>query len=374
MALWILFFFVSLNYYLKSDTKLIQISFLGLFFIFLCILYRWLNISSATLAHCMVRPFVFFSPILALIVIDKCENKSQIKFLLHFIALVIALNIADSIWITLSSGIEDTVYQNLREQEDLENSNLGGNMFVIMAVFYANIIFIAFMNTTDRLEKLFFLLYFGLSAYFIIFCSLKASAILLFIISILLQYMAKMGEKNFRIIMFMSLIFIGILWLYRDQIIYFLIDMIGSDRIASRLEVMLSGASLTDNTSFAGREHLWQTSLQSWVNSPTSFTFGIGDHNWEDFSSTSASGIGDHSDLLDVLARYGIIGGSILYSALIIYYRYLQKKYSTFKFEIIAFFILLILMGLTKKFISGEPSIAIFILFPLCLKHISKNQ
>lgn len=105
------------------------------------------------------------------------------------------------------------------------------------------------------------------------------------------------------------------------------------------------------------------------------FLFGIGDHNHYDFNSTTDSGIGNQSDLLDVLGRYGLIGGLILYSSIKIYYDYLMRNYdSSYIWEIKAFFILLISTGLTKQFMAETPAIVIFVLFPLCLKYFSNKQ
>lgn len=377
MVLWTMFFLLTIKYIKRADLRLRKIEVLGIFFIIICTTYWVLGISTASLAYCMVRPFVFFSPIIALIILDQCDNDSQIKFLFHFISLTIAINIADSIWITHNYGIEDLVYQNLAEnlEEEGLHLNLGGSLYVNMIVFYANVMFFTFLCMDNKKERFLFFLYFSISAYFIIMCSLKASAILLFLISTFLQFVACKGGKNLGFIIFVSIISIGIFFIIRDNIINFLIDIIGSERIASRLEVFATGASATDNTSFAGRENLWQTSLLSWLKSPITFIFGIGDRNWSDYVFTADSGIGDHSDLLDVLARYGILGGSILYTSLILLYRYFQEYYgSFFKWQIISFFILVFLMGLTKKFVSGEPAIVLFILFPLCLKYLYNQK
>lgn len=375
MVLWTVLFLSTIKSFNKSNIKLRKILFLGVAFVFLCTAYWVLGISSATLAYCMPKPFLFFAPIVGLILIDQCDNHSQISFLFHFLSLAIAINITDSIWITRSIGIENMVYQNLAEslgENGYTGLNLGGSMFVNMIVFYATLMFLAFINATQNIEKVLFLIYFSISAYFIIFCSLKASAILLLLVAILLQYISNKGKKNFWIIFFLSVFLIGILYAFRDNLINLLIDIIDSERVTSRLEVFATGANVTDNSSFAGRENLFILSLQSWLRDPETFVFGIGDHNWEDFSSTIASGVGNHSDLVDVLARYGIVGGIILYSSLAIYYNYLKENFGAFfKVEIFSFFILILFMGLSKKFITGEPAIAIFLLFPLCLKYFA---
>jgi len=378
MVLWVLLLLFTFKDFKKADKRLSQIGSLGFLFIIVILLYYIFGISSASLAYSLPSPFVFFSPIIAMVIVDRSNNQSQCNFLFHFISLAIAINIADSIGITHEFGFENIVYQTLAEtlgEEGIEGLNLGGSLFVNMSVFYASVMFMAFLNTKNRFEKILFLLYFGIGAYFIIICSLKASAITLLLLSVLLMYIAKKGKKSFGQIVFFSVFFIAIILVFRDQLINILIDIIGSDRVASRFEVFVTGANVTDSSTLMSREDLWQVSLHSWLRNPITFFFGIGDHNWKDFSTTAASGIGDHSDLLDVLARYGLVGGLILYTSLIELFKYLRTKHGySFKWEIHSFFILIVLMGLTKKFVSGETAIVMFILFPLCLRYLSKDN
>lgn len=204
---------------------------------------------------------------------------------------------------------------------------------------------------------------------------MKGSAIILLLASLILQFIANRSRGNFGKIIIVSIIFVGIIFAFRDVIINVLIDLIDNERITERLMVFSSSESMSDSHTLMAREDLWRVSLKSWLRDPGSFLFGIGDHNWEAFSSTAASGVGNHSDIVDVLARYGIIGGVILFSSIIIYYKYLMKKYGTiYRWEIFSFFVILILMGFTKKFVAGEPAIVLFLLLPLGLRVFSYEK
>lgn len=374
MILWIAFFFFEYNKIIRSNKKLKNLLTLGIIYVLVCITYKLLGISSASIEYCTARPFLYFAPVLALMIMDKCYNNQQLRFMFHILALIIAINIADNIRLSLEYGIENIVYQNLAGQlreEGNQNLNLGGSMFVNMIVFYSCAMFFAFLNSTKLIERLLFFIYFVISAYFILFCSLKASAVILMLISFVFMYVSYRSNENTGVILTLTAIVGGLVFLFSDYIVGFLIDIIASDRISQRLTSFTTGGSVEDS-SLTGRANLWQVSVHSWLSSVSSFFFGIGDHNWNDFITTEDSGIGAHSDLLDVLGRYGILGALILYSSIKIYYSYLQKKYGyIFKWEIISFFILFLLMGLTKKFIAPQPSIVIFIMFPLTIKYIS---
>lgn len=378
MICWSFLFILTYKYFEHTSKELKQIGVLGFIFVVISVIYWVIGVSSATLAYCMARPFLFFAPLIALVIINKCDSVSKIRFLIHSISFVIAFNVADSIRIVNKFGLVNVVYQNLGEtleEMGYKGLNLGGNLFVIMVVFYSSVMFLSFLKANHFWDRLLFFLYFGISAYFIVVCSLKASAVVLFFLAILCLYVANRGKRNSARIMILSAFFILLILIFRDAIIDFLISSIDSQRITSRLMVFTSEADIEDSTTFMSREDLWLVSMQSWLRNPITFLFGIGDHNWADFESTAASGVGNHSDLLDVLARYGITGGLMLYLSLKKYFEYLKRYYGMyFKWEIIAFFILLIMMGLTKKFVAGEPAIIIFILFPLCLRYLTYSQ
>lgn len=377
MIYWAIFFIFALGYVKKTNVKIRHILLLAVIFVLICVSYKLLGVSSAVLGYCITNPFVYFAPVMALAIIDRCGNESQIRFLLHFISLAVAINVLDSIRLTYTLGLEYLAYQQFAgvlAEEGISGLNLGGSFFVNMVVFYANVMFFAFLKTKNRIEKILFLSYFIISAYFILMCSLKGSAVVLLILSIVLQFISDRGGLHFNRIVVLTIVAFLVFYVFRDDIINFLISIIGSDRIADRLIVFTSEKSIETSGTLMARERLWMVSVHSWLQNIATFFFGIGDHNWNEFS-TMASGIGNHADLFDVLGRYGLVGGVILYSSIKIYYDYLKKKFgSLFKFEIISFLILIILMGTTKKFVAGEPAIVIFLLFPLCLNYFYSNK
>ncbi len=373
MVLWSVFFLLELDIIFRSNRNLGILLTLGVMFISICAIYAFIGISSASLGYCIHSPLMFFAPVLALMVIEKCNNEQQIRFIFHFLALAIAINIADNIRLTYQIGLEGIVYSKLSgmmEDEGLTGLNLGGSGFVNLAVFYSCIMFMAFLKIKNKKEKLLFLIYVGISTYFITFCSLKASAIILMLLSMVLMYVSVKSEERVGIALSMTIICGGLIFLFRDVIINFFIDIIDSNRVTSRLSALTTEADLEDSGSFSSRSELWQVSLQSWLSSIKSFLFGIGDHDWKKFITTADSGIGNHSDFFDVCARYGILGALILYSSIKIYYDYLQKRFGAFfRYEIITIIILLLAIGFTKRFITGQQAVAIFILFPLALRY-----
>ena len=162
-------------------------------------------------------------------------------------------------------------------------------------------------------------------------CSLKASAIVLMLISFLSMYISVKMKKGVDVTLFFMAMVGIIMFLFMDNIVNFLINVIGAQRIADRLIIFTTGAEYSDSSTLVSRGELWQVSVGTWLNDVRSFFLGIGDHSWNEFSTTAKSGIGNHSDLLDVLARYGILGGLCLYSSIKLYYDYLKNIYGKSK-------------------------------------------
>ena len=377
-ALWFMFILFEWRKIMNSNSKIRRMFILSVLFLFICVFYKLLGVSSAKMGFCIGAPILYYAPMIALVFIDKYFNEQQIRFLFHLIALAIAINIADNIRLSHQYGVENIVFQNLggkMAEQGITGLNLGGTTFVNMIVFYACTMFFAFLVSNKWQEKLLFLTYVGISSYFVIICSIKASAVILLLLSLLLMYVAIRSKRRLGILITLITIVGGLTYLLSDVIVNFFVDFIGSDRIAQRLIIFTSEHDVEESGTLLERTNLWMVSLRSWLGSAISFFFGIGDHNYNDFMTTEASGIGSHSDLFDVLGKYGILGASIFYSSIKIYYDYLQKKHGDlFKYEIIVFFILFLGMGFTKKIVAAQPAIVIFILFPLALRYISNTK
>lgn len=378
MVFWGGFFLLNLFNLNRFNKKLIRLLFLGISFVIICLIYTIFGLSSAKMGYSVLVPLMYFAPVLALLIIDKCHNEQQIRFLFHFIALAVAINIADNIRISYDFGMDNVVFQRLGgmvEEAGNSESNFGGNQFVNMSVFYACIMFMAFLKSKEWIEKIVFGIYVCISTYFIVMCTLKASVVVISLISFAMMYISYKSKENFDKMLFFIVI-VGVLGIFfMNDIIYFLIDVIDSDRITERLIIFTIEGDVTDSTSFLSRSNLWLLSIDSWLSSINSFFFGIGNHNQNDFMTIADSGIGNHSDFFDVLGRYGIIGAFILYSSIKVYYDYLKNKFGTyFEFEILSFLIVILIMGITKRIIYPQSAIMFFVLFPLTLSFLSNKE
>jgi len=171
-----------------------------------------------------------------------------------------------------------------------------------------------------------------------------------------------------------------LLFLFGDSIISLMIQLSPSDRLTARFEdlqgTMINGVN---TASFSGRLTLSLLSIKTWLSSITTFLFGIGDHRLEgDWGMMGfyMSGIGGHSELIDSLARYGIVGFSII--AYLYYHicNYILKQFKIvqIKNQIRAIIITSVFIALTKGLFFPEIGIGLYLLLPLSSELLNEEK
>ena len=123
------------------------------------------------------------------------------------------------------------------------------------------------------------------------------------------------------------------------------------------------------------RLQLAQTSLNTWFSNPISFLIGIGDHTQSFGGDLIKSGIGGHSEFIDVAARYGVIGIVVFLNIIKEYYILLKRL--TYSREIqkyvnIIFFIFL-LMGIFNNVFEPMQLLFLYIVFPIVIELTNIN-
>lgn len=377
IAAWCLF----MGYYFLNSTSnatpvVKQAWYWAMFFIVIGVVYSLLKISSGNLIRDILF-VLFLFPIMCLVLMDSKLTSGNVRFLMHAIAFITTLNILDNIKLSFIYPFICMMSQEQLEEFGLTGLNIGGTPFITMALFFLIAVMIVFFNTNNKVEKFIFLIYAVVASYFIIFCSFKTSVIIYAVLAVGAVYVLK-NAKNPKTALLLLGVAGAFLALVLDYVIYFLIDIIGNDRVGGRLLVFVSDAGDDAHAnSLEARMELWLVSLRTWTDNISSFFFGIGNHNRSDFGGdTAMSGIGNHADLYDNLARYGLLGGWVLYSILKRYYIYCKTLVSgKLYLQSFVFFAFIIITGLTSHFMLPSVSIMLFVFMPLCFTYInSQNQ
>lgn len=333
--------------------------------------YRLLGVSDAAWGNYLNQIMFFMPLILTFVVYTHCDN-IQCNTLLKIVLLIVALNIADGIRITIEnpSMTYMQLYSNDAEGA-VSNLNVGNSDYMTMTLLYFNVALLAFFNTKKSFWKVVYLVFSIVSFYFILFVSLKATIIIYVLLSLVLQYMARRSKRPGKFI-FWAVFTSVILIVLMKPITYLLINIIAEDRVSERL-LNLVGDSMANKEALTGREDVYMLSVETWLSGVTNFIFGIGDHR--SAFDVASTGIGQHSSFLDTLARYGLLGVLILFGYFKNLFEWMSKVCD--KRILIAFHtivIIIIMCGVTKELFSPPCGMAINFLLPLCLISFSKTN
>lgn len=347
-------------------------------YLLMCIVYRLLGISSIAPGALAIHLFFFIS-ILIMLQLPNLTTERQNNRMAIIMIIVILFNVLDNIRLCLTYP-ELYVLVN-RDMESVgENLNIGGSKFYNALFFFFTICFFFFMNSRNKRNRIIMLVGVLLTAAFILAFCLKASVIVFTFLSAFLLFFAKKAKntKSFILRIFIpAMIAYGLVSIFSDLIIELITNTFSSDRLAQRL-ILLIDSDSPDATRGAAtveaRENLWLMSINTWTDNIVNFIFGIGDHraDWAAGQTAAETGIGQHSDFLDSLARYGLLGSLIILQILILSFKYLLSYFEEkYRLQVLVIIILFVLFGFTKAVFQVDIGILLFVFLPLmCRKEL----
>lgn len=346
------------------------------FYLFIVFSYQLLGVSDVAPVHAFRHGFFFISILLMLLISGKVSD-SQRKWVLSIMIIVVLFNIADNIRLCIIHPEFLLKVNRDIDGADMigEVTNIGGSKFYNALFFFFMVCFFCFLNYRKKIVKYVMLGCAVFTGVFLIAFCLKVSVMVFTVMAAVLLIYAKRTKNTHRFIA--SLIVSGIfalmfIYLFADIIIDFIASVTSSERVSQRL-IMLIDAENEEATAGAGtmnaRGRLWMVSIDTWLSNPINFFLGIGDHRAEDQAST---GIGLHSELFDLLAKYGIIGFILAMNIIRMSYLYISKMFSKeYKLQILVVFVMLLLFGLTKGIFTTAIGCALFLMLPLSAKYVN---
>lgn len=339
-------------------------------FILMVLLYKILNISTASNVS-LFQDILFFIPLLLMpLIVGSNLNQKQVNWLIGLTLVIVSVNIADNIRLCILHP-EMLIYVNrYLLVDDIEGlGNVGSSTWYNGLYFFFTICFFAFINTSSEIMKRAMLASLILSAVFILFFCFKAAVVVFSTLSVfLLVYAKKM--KSFVSLVLVSLFGISFVMLFADAIVDMLRSMISSDRLLSRLLMLIDADSAgagEGEVTLNARVRLWMESINTWLANPGNFLFGIGAPPVSD----SHSGVGQHSSFFDSFAKYGLIGGLFIFNSLRISCRYIQSLYGRKeRQQLFVIAMLFMLFCITKGVFTPAIGSMLFIMLPLLSNQI----
>lgn len=344
-------------------------------FIILVIFYRVLGISDVNWGP-IINDTLFFVPILLMLFTPLLSPK-QSEWLIFIMITVVVVVIFDNIRLCLTHPEILLAVNRDKMIDEMEGvGNIGGSAWYNSICFFFMVCFFFFLNCKKKKIKRAMLISSLVSGVFVIAFCLKASVIVYVVLSTVLLVFAKKTKTMSRFmrigIITMVLAFLFVV-LFADVITDFLVNSIGG-RLSRRLMVFVDSDSMEASggvRTLNARGRLWMVSVDTWLSNPVNFLFGIGDHDAE--YSVEKTGIGHHSALFDLLAKYGFIGAFFVFNILRLSCKYIMSLFDKEKrLQVLVIFLILILFGFTKGIFRYAIGCSLFLILPL-LSNIEKR-
>jgi hypothetical protein len=326
-----------------------------LLILFIVIIYFYTLLSRGSQTYQRIYQYIYL-----IILISFYLRYSKIKFynFRRFIIFFILLSFGLTSIITNYVLMSDPLYAKLISTADsnLPNIGVGGFHFIYGLVALTISLVIKFRSIKQN-RLLFFLLILLFS--FTIFNTQYFTAIILFLFFLLLAFMSDFNIKAIFVffLFFLLIVYFDVIPIIFNFIISFVYDAAIIGRINDILN-LLSGNSLDDFSSLGNRLKDFYISLETFSINPL---FGVGAYYGLDHLEY---GIGNHSQWIDDLARYGIMFSSLLFIFLTkIFKSFFNKsvKKSYLRFGVIYF----ILLGLFNPVFGNELNGILFLFIPL---------
>ena len=364
---------------LPNITYLRQKSFSQLLFgviIFLTVIfaYRFIGISDAAWGNYM-NQLAFYSCILLMPLLTKIRYS---KLLLWLLWGIIVINVLTNIWLSyLYPSINSARFY--QDEEFLHSINAGGPSFYMMVLFFFNICYFVFLNCKRKLLRILMLISCILSAVYILGFCYKGITVLCFLISVIVIYYAKHSKNTSNFIVLTTSGFalcLLIVFLFADEFVELIKALSPHERLTARLVGLIDSSDIEADAgshSATSRTALYLLSIKTWLSDVTSFIYGIGDHRV--LFGAAKTGISQHSDLLDALPIYGLIGLFFIWFILKNAFKIIISLFDNeYRVQIASILLIFVIYGLVEKIFHPMGAVSLFLLLPLSAFLVNKNK
>ena len=344
--------------------------------------YFFFGKSSAVIGN-YFKAMKFYQTIVIYLFAIKYYSKKFCDVLSKSIILILGGNLIYNVvmYFTTSNYLD---YTGRSERITADATNIFNTMYATAIMLFSGVcISILLYRNIKKSIKIFALIFLVLSVFYTIVIAERATNLLLMIAMFGLILSVKFFGVNkavkfviFVIVMgfFAVIIYITIL----PNLLLFFGDIIKSDRLSRRIlsihEVITGGDINNVRGTLDTRYHLMSTSIDTFKASASNFLFGIGNHMYNTVDEAFTLGIGGHSQLIDMFAKYGILGGGLVIGIIGSSFKKIKRMLCQewFIYFLIIFMIFIVRSVLGNTF-EPEIGLVVFVLMPLIQESISKE-
>jgi len=320
---------------------------------------------------------VFFIPIMMILIL-KTYNRREKIFLATFLFVIVSINIIHNVIIGIS---EPSIFWYLNDVvfgAQARLTNAGSTEFVSVCMFFVPLCMMLLLNVKSVLLYVLNIVIIGFSLWFLLFVNQRATAFFLLLLMFFGVIFVSLLRNNKAEKIAITYVVFGsffLLMLFLIPVLKWASSLFSSERMISRINsliVFLEGTpsfSKGDSSLFL-RIELAQTSISTFFNNFSNFFFGIGERiHGDSIEELVQSGVGSHSEFLDCLAEYGLMGGVVIFGFIS---EIFKKIYSLCSSNIIRRQVKVILSGfLIYSFLNNSFSAStfyvLFLLLPLII-------
>lgn len=307
------------------------------------------------------------------------KEKKKLQFLLFAI---VVINLLDNIYIGIINP-DLFKYFSLELAQGGDVGNAGRTNFVTVCLFLGGVALLILFHSKAQRVKMLMIALIALIIWYVAFINSRATAVIVFLLmtaSLFLVHRANaISFKKNKIIYIvgggiLSVIIIVFLIKFQDQ-------FAGNERLFSRIDelsaILQTGDIMDVEGSFSGRIILGMTSLKTFTASIPNFFFGIGERVHDlTFSDLVKSGVGHHSQILDCLAEYGIIGGYLLFQLFRQTFKYILSMIDNpqIRIETGVIFVFFVFYSILNNTLSADILFVVILLLPLVAYNFNESS
>lgn len=356
MIVFVIWFFSSFNHpAIKKGLKISGINiFIFLITLFRCILADQLNMGFFSTLQVVIQRYQFLIyPIIYYYVISL--KKKEKEKLFNWALLCITLTVIVSLYYVLCVDP-----QAIRNTQNVSYFGVGNfQLMYAMAILYGPLLFLAIDKIKAKEKCLFFLLELVLMFICLVLCNLVTSVVIT-LISVFVTYcLTRKNKLLYTVIGFVLIVFFALRSVWGNLLIKLasknLFYWSTNNKIIAIANVLLGDMNNTDTLS-----KRWTLAEQSLNSFKENWVFGI------NFRDHVMGKVGCHSQWMDDLARYGLIGNVIIWFN----YFYIMKitlrteKNIIVRHYILSAWICFYILGFLNPNLSGTILMAIFVVIP----------
>lgn len=366
--------------FLKPPQKIFanKWSFLWLIYLLLGLFMVLIGLAEANVFFYISRLSFYVLPIAGYFVVNYYNRKEQLLLLVLF-SIVFFVNLGWNFYLgyTFPSLFESL--ESTEESKQLEAiMNVAPTAYHAVCLFSIGIALMFIDNFRTFISYLFSGIIIAVLFYFMISLNSRATAIIVLLLLMIGIYIAKREPRRIRLKIYyitrvLLVVVLGSIVVL--PVLVWLVNNIDDSRLIERFQTLVDFTSAKGNMdnieegSFTQRILLMQTSLETFCANPINMMIGIGEQTNVMGVDLMKTGIGNHSEFTDVLARHGIIGAILFWNILSFYFRWL-KSLSSFRAIIkyvCVLFVIYIIYGFLNKVFQPILLIFMFIIFPICV-------